>query len=190
MLEVSSQKPGNVSFTSSFEKTRVEHFLASAVAAGPNFQEAAYLGTSVAEKRLDVDKVGIGRLIRDCAADVTVWQKGGNTILGTVMLFVPIAVAAGMTPTKEDHVFDFSQIRKYIDLAVRSTTAWDSIHLYEAVDIANPSGLGGAPDLDVSDPTLKRAATKRKRKFIQSFQNRPRIRRHMLRMGQQLPYNL
>src|ERR1039458_9463503 len=98
MLEVSSQKPGNVSFTASFEKTRVEHFLASAVAAGPTFQEAAYLGTSVAEKRLEVGEVGLGELIRDCAVDVNALQRGGNTILGTVMLFVPIAAAAGMTP--------------------------------------------------------------------------------------------
>ena len=105
MLEVSAEKPGNVSFTSSFEGTRVEHFLASAVAAGPTFQEAAYLGTSVAEKRLEVGKVGLGQLIKDCAVDVNAWQKGGNTILGTVMLFVPIAVAAGMTPSKGKFCF-------------------------------------------------------------------------------------
>jgi triphosphoribosyl-dephospho-CoA synthase len=155
MLEVSIQKPGNVSFTSSFEKTRVEHFLASAVAASPYFQEAAYLGTSVANKKLEVSKVGMGKLIKDCVTDVDAWQKGGNTILGTVMLFVPIAVAAGMTPTKEDHVLDFSQIRTNIDLAVKSTTAWDSVNLYEAVDIACPSRLGDAQDLDLSDPATK-----------------------------------
>ncbi|HEX7483210.1 MAG TPA: triphosphoribosyl-dephospho-CoA synthase, partial [Candidatus Bathyarchaeia archaeon] len=155
MLEVSVQKPGNVSFTSSFEKTRVEHFLASSIAAGPTFQEAAYLGTSVAEKRLEVGKVGLGELIKDCTADVNAWQKGGNTILGTVMLFVPIAVAAGITPMKEGYVLDFSKLRKNIDLVVKSTTAWDSVYLYEAVDIANPSGLGGAPDLDVTNPASK-----------------------------------
>jgi len=155
MLEVSSQKPGNVSFTASFEKTRVEHFLASAVAAGPTFQEVAYLGTSVAEKRLEVGEVGLGELIRDCAVDVNTWQKGGNTILGTVMLFVPIAAAAGMTPITEDYVLDFSVLRKNIDLAVKSTSAWDSVHLYEAVEIASPSGLGDSPDLDVNDPGSK-----------------------------------
>jgi len=112
MLEVSVQKPGNVSFTSSFEKTRVEHFLASAVAASSSFQEAAYLGTSVAEKRLEVGKVGLGELIRDCALDVNAWQKGGNTILGTVMLFVPIAVAAGMSPVKKGYIFDFKKSAK------------------------------------------------------------------------------
>lgn len=155
MLEVSAEKPGNVNFTSSFEGTRVEHFLASAVATGPSFQEAAYRGTSVAENRLEIGKVGLGQLIKSCAIDINAWQKGGNTILGTVMLFVPIAVAAGMTPTKEDYVLDFSVLRKNIDLAVKSTTAWDSVHLYEAVDIASPSGLGDAPDLDVTDPASK-----------------------------------
>jgi len=155
LLEVSSQKPGNVSFAASFEKTRVEHFLASSVAASSSFQEAAYLGTAVAEKRLDVGKVGLGELIKDCAVDVNAWQKGGNTILGTVMLFFPIAVGAGMTPAKKGYVFDFKKLRQNIDLVVKSSSAWDSVHLYEAVGIANPSGLGDAPDLDVTDPASK-----------------------------------
>ena len=155
LLEVSAEKPGNVNFTSGFEGTRCEHFLASAVAAGPSFQEAAYRGISVAENKLGISEVGLGQLIKTCAADVNAWQKGGNTILGTIMLFVPIAVAAGMTPTKKNYAFDLSLLRKNIDLAVKSTTALDSVHLYEAVDIANPSGLNDAPDLDVTDPRSK-----------------------------------
>ena len=169
MLEVTAEKPGNVSFTSSFEGTRAEHFLASAVAAGPTFQEAASLGTAVAEGRLEVGKVGLGQLIKDCAEDVNAWQKGGNTILGTVMLLVPIAVAAGMTPTKKGYVLDFAKMRKNIDLAVKSTTAWDSVHLYEAVDIANPSGLGDAPDLDVTDPASKKRLLKENVSLFEVF---------------------
>ena len=155
LLEVSAEKPGNVNFTSGFEGTKCEHFLASAVAAGPSFQEAAYRGTSVAENKLGISEVGLGQLIKTCVADVNAWQKGGNTILGTIMLFMPVAVAAGMTPTKKNYAFDFSLLRKNIDLAVKSTTALDSVHLYEAVDIANPSGLNDAPDLDVTDPRSK-----------------------------------
>jgi len=155
LLEVSAEKPGNVNFTSGFEGTRIEHFLASAVATGPSFQEAAYRGISVAENKLGINEVSLGQLIKTCAADVNAWQKGGNTILGTIMLFMPVAVAAGMTPTKKNYAFDFSLLRKNIDLAVKSTTALDSVHLYEAVDIANPSGLNDAPDLDVTDPRSK-----------------------------------
>jgi triphosphoribosyl-dephospho-CoA synthase len=155
LLEVSAEKPGNVNLTSGFEGTLCQHFLASAVAAGPSFQEAAYRGTLVAEKKLGIGEVGLGQLIKTCASDVSAWQRGGNTILGTIMLFMPIAVAAGMTQAKLDYSLDFSLLRKNIDLAVKSTTALDSVHLYEAVAIANPSGLNDAPDLDVTDPRSK-----------------------------------
>jgi triphosphoribosyl-dephospho-CoA synthase len=156
MLEVSTPKPGNVSFASSFEKTRIEHFLASAIAAGPSFEDAAFRGLSVAEKKLEVSEVGLGQLIKDCTASINAWQKGGNTILGTVMLFIPIASASGMTSMDEYFILDFDQMRKNIDLVVKSTSPWDSIHLYEAIDIANPSGLGISPNLDATDPESKK----------------------------------
>ena len=102
----------------------LRHFLASAVAASI-ILSGGCLPWNIGrrEKRLEVGKVGLGELIKDCASDVNAWQKGGNTMLGTVMLFVPIAVAAGMTPAKKGYVFDFKKLRKNIDLAVKSTTA-------------------------------------------------------------------
>jgi triphosphoribosyl-dephospho-CoA synthase len=150
MLEVSANKPGNVNFAVGFEGTRVEHFLASAVAARRFFREAASRGVAVSEGKFRLDQVGIGQLIRDCVADIGAWQRGGNTLLGTVMLFVPIAVAAGMTPIKGNYYFDFSQLRKNMKLAVEATTAEDSVKVYEAIDLAKPSGLNEAPDLDVN----------------------------------------
>ncbi len=155
LLEVTASKPGNVTPTASFEDTRIEHFLASAVAAESSFEEAASRGIAVSEDKLNIRDVGIGQIIKDCAVDINSWQKGGNTLLGTVMLFVPIAVAAGMTPTEENFVSDFSRLRANLRLAVESTTAEDAVRLYEAIDVAKPSGLGGAPDLDVTDPESK-----------------------------------
>ena len=76
MLEVSAEKPGNVSFASGFVGTRVEHFLASAVAVGPVFEEAALRGVSVAEGRLEVGKVGLGGLIKACAVEIAVLAAG------------------------------------------------------------------------------------------------------------------
>jgi triphosphoribosyl-dephospho-CoA synthase len=154
ILEVGIQKPGNVGFASSFKGTRVEHFLASAIAVGPTFQEAAYRGILVAEGKLEVGKVGIGELIKAASFDVATWQHGGNTILGTIMLLVPLAVAAGMTPKKGVEL-DFLTLRKNIDVVVKSTNAMDSVNLYEAVNLANPSGLGAAPDYDLSNPKSK-----------------------------------
>jgi triphosphoribosyl-dephospho-CoA synthase len=155
LLEVSANKPGNVNLTTGFEGTRVEHFLASAVAASGWFEEAASRGIAVHDGKLSVGDVGMGQIIKECAADINAWQTGGNTLLGTVMLLVPIAVAAGMTPTEENFGFDFSRLRENLRLAVESTTAEDAVHLYEAIDIAKPSGLNEAPDLDVTDPVSK-----------------------------------
>jgi len=155
LLEVSAEKPGNVNLMSSFEGTTSQHFLASSVAASTSFQEASYRGIQVANGKLEVGEVGLGQLIKSCTCDVNKWQKGGNTILGSIMLLMPIAAAAGMTLTGKDFELDFSRLRSNIDLAVKATTALDSVYLYEAVDIANPSGLNKAPDLDVKDPHSK-----------------------------------
>jgi triphosphoribosyl-dephospho-CoA synthase len=155
LLEVSTAKPGNVNFVVGFEGTRVEHFLASAVASTPSFEEAAHRGIAVSEKKLSINDVGIGQIIKECVAEIKAWQTGGNTLLGTVMLFVPIAVAAGMTPTEANFGLDFPRLRENLRLAVESSTAEDAVHLYEAIDVTKPSGLGAAPDLDVSDPASK-----------------------------------
>jgi triphosphoribosyl-dephospho-CoA synthase len=169
LLEVSAEKPGNVNLASSFEGTTCQHFLASAIAAGPSFQEAAYRGSQVTEGKLQVGRVELGQLIKSCASDVNDWQKGGNTILGTIMLLIPIAVAAGMTPTGEDFKLDYSFLRSNIDLAIKATTAWDSVQLYEAVDIATPSGLNKAPDLDLTDPQSKERLLKENVSLLKVF---------------------
>jgi triphosphoribosyl-dephospho-CoA synthase len=155
LLEVTAYKPGNVTPTASFEGTRIEHFLASAVAAESSFEEAARRGIAVSENKLSIRDVGMGQIIKECAADINAWQKGGNTLLGTMILFIPIVVAAGMTPTGENFVFNFHRLRENLRLVVESTTAEDAVGLYEAIDVAKPSGLGDAPDLDVTDPASK-----------------------------------
>ncbi|MFB3890107.1 MAG: triphosphoribosyl-dephospho-CoA synthase [Candidatus Bathyarchaeia archaeon] len=149
LFEVTANKPGNVNLVVGFEGTRVEHFLASAVAAAPTFEEAARRGIAVADGKRRLSEAGMGELIKTCVADINAWQNGGNTLLGTVMLFVPLAVAAGMTPMNSTGQFDLVALRKNIKAAVESTTAQDAVDLYDAIAIAKPSGLNGAPDLDV-----------------------------------------
>jgi triphosphoribosyl-dephospho-CoA synthase len=169
LLEVSAAKPGNVTFATGFEGTRVEHFLASAVAASAWFEEAANRGIAVKDKKLSIRDVGMGQIMKACAADINAWQKGGNTLLGTVMLLVPLAVAAGMTPTGENFGFDLAGLRENLRLAVGSTTAEDAVHLYEAIDIAKPSGLNEASDLDVNDPASKERLLKENVSLFEVF---------------------
>jgi len=152
LLEVSADKPGNVNLVVGFEGTRHEHFLASAVAAAPSFELAAERGIAFSRGELQVSDVGVGRIIRDCVADVNAWQRGGNTLVGTVILFVPIAVAAGIAPTKSEHVFEIPKLRENLRLVVESSTPEDAVNVYEAIKTAKPSGLGKAPELDINDP--------------------------------------
>lgn len=152
LFEVSADKPGNVNLVIGFEGTRHEHFLASAVAAAPSFELAAERGIAVSQRKIQTSNVALGQIIRDCVADIKVWQRGGNTLLGTVILFAPIAVAAGMTPLRNGRVFEIPKLRENLKLVVESTTPEDAVNVYEAIRIASPSGLGKAPDLDVNNP--------------------------------------
>ena len=70
MLEVSADKPGNVNFVVGFEGTRVEHFLASAMAAQTHFEQAAKRGIAISNGRIRISDAGIGELIKNCAADI------------------------------------------------------------------------------------------------------------------------
>jgi triphosphoribosyl-dephospho-CoA synthase len=152
LFEISADKPGNVNLAVGFEGTRYEHFLASAVAAAPSFESAAERGVAVSLREVPICDVKLGRIIRDCVADINAWQHGGNTLLGTVILLSPIAVAAGMTANKEEQVFEIPELRGNLKLVVESTTPKDAVDVYEAIKIANPSGLGKAPELDINDP--------------------------------------
>ncbi|MDR0797188.1 MAG: triphosphoribosyl-dephospho-CoA synthase, partial [Nitrososphaerota archaeon] len=156
LLEVSADKPGNVNFTSSFDGTCKEHFFASAIAAGPAFQEAAKRGIAIAEKKRDVNQAGLGELVKLGVKEIMEWQHGGNTVLGTIMLLMPIAVAAGMTPTNEGVIgIDLKFLRGNINTVICNSTAQDAVYLYEAIDLAMPNVLNQAPDLNVNDPTSK-----------------------------------
>jgi len=169
LFEISADKPGNVNLIVGFEGTRYEHFLASAVAAEPYFEWAAERGVEVSRGEILVSDVGLGRIIKDCVADINNWQRGGNTLLGTVILLSPIAVAAGMTPTKEEHVTEIPKLRENLKFVVESTTPEDAVDVYEAIKIANPSGLGKAPELDINDPNSINMIRKEKISLYDTF---------------------
>ena len=154
LLEVSAHpKPGNIHRTADFPETRYEHFLASAVAVAPHFRHGAERGVQVSLEKIGSESVKIGALIKSAVKSVSVWQRGGNTLLGSIILVSPVAVAAGMTLAKEK--FSVVKLRENIRAVVESSTPMDAINVYDAIEIAKPKGLGKAPKLDVTDPTSK-----------------------------------
>lgn len=169
VLEVSADKPGNVNLTVGFEGTRVEHFLASAIAPGTSFQEAAYRGIEIAENKREMKNAGLGELIKMGIADINSWQRGGNTLLGTILLFAPLAVAAGVTPTKKNYVYDLKQLQENLGWVINSTTPKDAVNVYEAIEIAKPNGLNNELELSVNDPDSKARLIKENVNLLDTF---------------------
>jgi triphosphoribosyl-dephospho-CoA synthase len=155
LLEINAPKPGNVHRNANFHKTNYEQFLASAVAAVPSFKIATMQGVKVAERKISPSQVGLGRIIKDVIERINAWQHGGNTLLGTIILLSPIAVATGKTLKENKNTFDLQKLRKNIKAIVTATTPEDAVTLYEAIDIAEPGGLNKAPKFDATKPSSK-----------------------------------
>lgn len=152
LLEVSAYpKPGNVHRTRDYSDTRFEHYLASAVAARLYFERAARTGNEIAERKSPASTAQVGTIIRDAVVAIMQAQHGGNTSLGTVTLFVPLAVAAGMTLTNRR--YSLALLRDSLGRILESTTVADAVAFYEAVGHAKPAGMGTVPYLDVKDRT-------------------------------------
>lgn len=150
LLEVSSYpKPGNVHRTQDFDRTRFEHFLASAASLGPHFRLAAQRGRRIASDGPTNSELKIGDCIRCAVEASSKWQRGGNTSLGAVLLLVPMAYAAGMIPS--DSTMRAERIRRNLKLVLRNTTSSDAAEVYRAISYASPGGLGRVPELDLRD---------------------------------------
>ncbi len=138
LLEVSAEKPGNVTRRKDFNDACFENFVISAAAIGPAFRRAA--DSTVGEIIL--------RAVRATNRFV-----GGNTNLGIVLLLAPLAKAAGL-----DHS---DALRLAVGSVLRSLTVDDARLTYEAIRLARPAGMGTVQQYDLQetdvDITLREA---------------------------------
>ncbi|MBE0516008.1 MAG: triphosphoribosyl-dephospho-CoA synthase [Methanophagales archaeon] len=139
LLEVSAYpKPGNVDRTHDFIDTRYEHFLASSVALYPILREAAARGSS--------SGTGVGELIRRGVEESVAWQSGGNTHFGALLLFVPLAMAAGACER-----YDREELKRRATELMLKTSMADAIAVYTAFPRAKVKVRRDVPELDVMD---------------------------------------
>lgn len=160
LLEINAPKPGNVHRNANFHKTHYEHFLASTVAIAPSLKTAATKGILTAKGKIRPADVGIGEIIKDAIQRIDSWQHGGNTLLGTTMLLVPIAAAAGKTMKENNETIDLTKLRTNIRAIVTATTPEDAVAVYEAIAIAKPGGLNKAPKFDATKASSKQEILK------------------------------
>jgi triphosphoribosyl-dephospho-CoA synthase len=139
LLEVSSPKPGNVSRLRRFSDTGYRHFLASASLVGRGLHMAALRGLKLAEGDLKPQDVELGELILECSRDVFSGLNQRNTIFGTLLLHVPLAVAAGATVSGSGS-FSPKAMTKWLKTILDNSTVEDTVNLYKAFHIVRPGG--------------------------------------------------
>ncbi|SMF97138.1 triphosphoribosyl-dephospho-CoA synthase [Methylomagnum ishizawai] len=125
-MELRAFKPGNVSVHSEGHGMTVEDFRRSAEASAPFLcDESLSLGE---------------RIYR--AIEATHAAVGCNTNLGIVLLAAPLILAY---ETRRDG----EALRTALDRVLAGTTRGDAAWVYRAIRVAQPGGLGAAPEQDV-----------------------------------------
>jgi len=147
LLEVSAYpKPGNVHRLRDFPDTKYEHFLAGSVSLGPRMRELAEKG----HRSQEWSELGVGESLLASVKDMRDWQSGGNVHLGIILLFSPLAAAAGSV--MKGGVVDIDELRSALEEVISGATPLDSVNIYRAIDEAmSKENLGAVEQLDVKD---------------------------------------
>jgi triphosphoribosyl-dephospho-CoA synthase len=130
VLEVSAPKPGNVTRYADFADTRFEDFLFSALAIGPAMARASH--------------ASVGEIVWQAVRDTQKVVRT-NTNLGILLLLAPLAKACLCS----------GEIQENVKHVLAGLTVEDARQAYTAIRLAQPGGLGHAPQADVAvEPTL------------------------------------
>ncbi|MEA1924525.1 MAG: triphosphoribosyl-dephospho-CoA synthase [Candidatus Altiarchaeota archaeon] len=149
LLEVNSPKPGNITPDKGFGDTSYKDFLLGCSALRPAVKDAVTKGFLAGEGELRYSRVGLGELIKKAVLDVRESHTGGNTHLGLVMLFIPLAAASGVCISQ--HSDPIKKLRENLERIIKLSSVEDSVRLYEAILLSGMSDLGSVRKLDVRD---------------------------------------
>jgi triphosphoribosyl-dephospho-CoA synthase len=126
VLEVSAQKPGNITPSHDFADTSYEDMLRSAIALGPEMGRAG--------------ERGVGETVL-AATRATRSVAPANTNLGIALLLAPLARASLQGPS----------LRTHLAQVLSSLTVDDARAAYEAIRLAGAGGLDEPVEHDVRD---------------------------------------
>lgn len=124
LLESATPKPGNVHRGADFEDMTFTDFVATAVAISPAMETAS------ADRRVGETVLAAVRASKRVTR--------ANTNLGTVLLFAPLAVVSRDTPVKKE-----------LPGILGDLSPQDATDVYEAIRLADASGLGRVAEHDV-----------------------------------------
>jgi len=123
ILELTTEKPGNVTPKHDFIDTKFENFIYGSIFIG-NYVENAFMDG----KKRDFK---IGKRIFQFVNELKFYNKK-NTHFGIALLFIPVATACGMQENK-----NFNNLRDTIDYVMKNTTVDDAIYFHKSIKIGN-----------------------------------------------------
>ena len=166
LLEINTQpKIGNIGPGKAKDKTTYKDFIVSVDAISSeiyNFLKrlAEKFGNYENLNEIEFSKVEIGKFYLDASTAMMECQKGGNTLLGHILLFGPLVAA--MYFFIKHRKSDLKELSNLTASILDNTTDLDAIHLYKAIRLANPGGLGSKRYLDVfSDSSFDEIRSKK-----------------------------
>jgi triphosphoribosyl-dephospho-CoA synthase len=128
LLEVSAEKPGNVTPTHDFKDTRYIDFLISGAAIGRAFR--------------NVSNSTVGEIILNAVKD-TKRVTCVNTNLGIILLLAPLAKAFSYG--------EIGDLKNNLGHILKNISVDDARLAYEAIRIASPGGMGKVGENDITD---------------------------------------
>jgi len=150
VLEAGAEKPGNVTPTKSFEDLQYSDFVDAAHRMRTHIEEAAKAGAGL---EAGMKEGGLGRLIY-----TTFQPTRANANFGIVLMFVPLAMAAGRG--------EYKDLRTNLKKVLSQATPEDTVWIYKAMRKVDLGGMEirdeSLADLDVfSDSALEKIEDER-----------------------------
>lgn len=143
-------KVGNIHRTKDFENSRFEHYLAGISAIQPTFREfCENIFQFSFDKENDYCKIELGYFYKRATEEMMKWQKGGNVLLGHILILAPLAAAT--TICLKTGKNKFIDLKYYIEKVIENSSVNDTVNLYEAIRLSKPGGLGNIEKYDIND---------------------------------------
>lgn len=135
LLDIITPKPGNVHRYRDHPDTRLIHFAASIAYLGHPLYLSAQWG--YAKATVSSGESRLGELLK-VAVQKSMAPHEKNTLLGTILIFVPLAAAVGSSLPQSK--LTVSVLRQQLTRILEETTVEDAIKLIQALQIAAPGG--------------------------------------------------
>jgi triphosphoribosyl-dephospho-CoA synthase len=139
LLEASAPKPGNVNRRARFSDTDYRNFLASASMMSRGLHACATQGVKLGKNEITPSEVGLGELIEMCVADSLNGLNQRNTILGSILLYVPLTVSIAASLVNRPQ-FSVKDIKNWLKTVIQNARVEDTIGLYRAFIRSTPGG--------------------------------------------------